>query len=148
MRRWARPAFLCLFLASCNEAPLTSIPAPLTGHEIYLAKCTACHQPDGNGIPNICPPLSTSPRLDGSSDQLVRIILLGMKGGIVREGKTYSGIMPAWRFDLGDAQIAAVVNEVHVRWKPGSPEVTEEQVRRIRDETAKQKLFPTEAELR
>ncbi|TSA36828.1 MAG: cytochrome c [Verrucomicrobiaceae bacterium] len=148
MSRWARAAYFCLLLSACTEEPLTSIPAPLTGRDIYLAKCAACHQPDGNGIPNICPPLSTSPRLDGTSDEIIRIILLGMKGSIVREGKTYSGIMPAWRFDLGDVQIAAVVNDVYSRWKPGSPEVTEEQVRRIRDETAKKKLFPTEAELR
>lgn len=141
-------AFLCLFLASCNEGPPTSIPAPLTGREIYLAKCTACHQADGNGIPNICPPLSTSPRLDGTADEIIRIILLGMKGCIVRGGTTYSGIMPSWRFDLGDMQIAAVVNDVHSRWRPGSPEVTEEQVRRIREETSKKKLFPTESELR
>lgn len=148
MSRWVRMAFFCLLLSACNEEPLTLSTAPLTGREIYLAKCTACHQPDGAGIPGICPPLSTTPRLEGASDEIIRIILLGMKGSIVRDGRTYSGIMPAWRFDLGDAQIAAVLNDVYSRWKPGSPEVTEEQVRRIRDETSKQKLFPTEAELR
>lgn len=139
--------FCCLLLAACTEEPKPLQLAPLNGREIYLAKCAACHQSDGNGIPGICPPLSTSPRLDGKAEDVVRIVLLGMKGNIIRGGRSYSGIMPAWKFDLGDAQIALVVNDVYARWKPGSTGVTEKQVRRIREETTRHKLFPTEEDL-
>ena len=71
--------------------------APLTGRQIYMARCIACHQADGAGIPAICPPLANSPRLTGPPEDLIRILLLGMKGGIVRGGVTYRGIMPAWK---------------------------------------------------
>ena len=53
----------------------------------------------------------------------------------------------AQKFDLSDGQIADVVNDLNARWNPGAPTVAEETVRRIRDETASQKLFPTAKEL-
>jgi mono/diheme cytochrome c family protein len=102
---------------------------------------------DGSGIPQICPPLSTSPRLAGPPEDLIRILLLGMKGPIVRNGTTFNGIMPSWRFDLNDEQIAAVINDLYAQWNPGARPVTSEAVRLIREKTAGQKLFPTAEEL-
>ncbi len=148
MRRLA--AFsIPLALSACQPvaAPPSPELSPLSGRQIYMARCIACHQPDGSGIPSLCPPLANSPRLTGPPEDLIRILLRGMKGNLVRNGKTYNGIMPAWRFDLTDSQIAAVINDLYVRWNPRSPEVTEEMVRRLREETAKQKLFPTAKDL-
>ena len=122
--------------------------APLSGRQLYMARCVACHQADGGGIPAICPPLADSPRLSGPPEDLIHVLLLGMKGRISRDGVTYRGIMPAWKFDLSDGQIADVINDLHARWNVAAPMVTEEMVRRTRDETAAQKLFPTEKELR
>jgi mono/diheme cytochrome c family protein len=132
---------------SCKPVAEPAIElAPLSGRQIYMARCIACHLADGGGIPAICPPLANSPRLKGSPEDLIRILLLGMKGAIVRNGKTYNGIMPSWRFDLTDGQIAAVINDLYARWSPGAPPVTEETVRRIRGETTTHKLFPTAKE--
>ena len=122
--------------------------APLSGRQIYMARCIACHQADGSGIPSICPPLANSPRLTGPPEDLIRILLLGMKGGITREGRTYRGIMPSWKFDLSDGQIADVINDLYARWNAAAPTVTAEMVRRIRDETSAQTLFPSEKDLR
>ncbi|MEI8311101.1 MAG: cytochrome c [Verrucomicrobiota bacterium] len=121
-------------------------PGPPTARQLYMARCIACHQVDGSGIPAICPPLPTSPKLTSPPEDLIRILLLGMKGRIVRDGKTFCGIMPAWKFDLNDGQIAEAINDLYARWNPGAPQVTEEMVRRIREETASQKLFPTPKE--
>lgn len=107
-----------------------------------MAKCTACHEPDGRGIPGLCPPLAGSPFLLGPPEDLIRLLLLGMKGQVVRDGKTFSGIMPAWRFDLNDAQIASVINDLYVRWHPAALPVTESQVREIRQATEGHPLFP------
>jgi len=145
MQRW----FLILLLPLSCKPVADPAPAPLllTGREIYVARCVACHQADGSGIPAICPPLIDSPLLSGSPDTLIRILLLGMKGEILRNGIRFNGIMPSWRFDLTDLQIAAVINDVNERWHPGGPAVTEDMVRRIREETASKKLFPTAREL-
>ena len=122
-------------------------PGPLSGRQIFLARCVACHQADGSGLPAICPPLPNSRRLTGPPGDVIRILLLGMKGKVVRNDGAYNGIMPSWKFDLSDGQIADVVNDLSARWNPGAPTVAEETVRRIRDETASQKLFPTAKEL-
>ncbi len=145
MRRWL---LILLLPLSCKPvAEPVPAPMPLSGREIYMARCIACHQADGSGIPGICPPLENSPLLDGSPDNLIRILLLGMKGEILRNGTRFNGIMPSWRFDLTDIQIAAVINDLNTRWHPGGTAVTEEMVRRIREETAAKKLFPTAEEL-
>jgi len=139
-----RLLLLALLPLSCKPAPEPAAsPAPLSGRGIFMARCIACHQPDGSGLAGICPPLENSPALSGPPENLIRILLLGMKGGIVRHGSAYSGIMPAWRFDLNDGQIADVINDLCLRWNPGAPAITGEMIRRIRDETASQKLFPT-----
>lgn len=146
MRRWL---LILLLPLSCKPvAEPASAPLPLTGREIYTARCIACHQADGSGIPGICPPLENSPLLGGPPENLIRVLLLGMKGEILRNGTRFNGIMPSWRFDLTDLQIAAVINDLHARWHPGGPAVTEEMVRRIREETTAKNLFPTAKELR
>ena len=118
-------------------------PGPPTARQIYMARCVSCHQVDGSGVPAICPPLPNSPKLTGPPEDLIRILLLGMKGRVVRDGNAFNGIMPAWKFDLNDGQISGVINDLYARWNPGAPAVTEESVRRIREETAAHQLFPT-----
>jgi len=140
LARWALLAVAAAPSCSPPDEPLEL--APLTGRQIFMAKCTACHEPDGRGIPGLCPPLSGSPFLQGPPEDLIRLLLLGMKGKVVRDGKTFSGIMPAWRFDLNDAQIASVINDLYVRWHPAAPPVTESQVREIRQATEGHPLFP------
>lgn len=149
MRRAALLVIL-LALSSFSCKPVSGPPlelAPLSGRQIFMTRCIACHQPDGSGIPGICPPLATSPRLKGNPEHLIRLLLLGMKGPITRDGRSYNSIMPAWKYDLTDLQIAEVINDLNMRWNPGGPGITEEMVRLIRAETAGQKLFPTEKDL-
>lgn len=130
---------------SCKPVAEPEIdPGPPTARQLFMARCVSCHQVDGGGIPAICPPLPNSPKLSGPPEDLIRILLLGMKGRVVRDGNTFSGIMPAWKFDLNDIQIAETINDLYLRWNPGAPPVAEETVRRIRAETASQKLFPAE----
>ena len=62
------------------------------------------------------------------------------------DGVKYNGLMPSWKFDLTDEQIAAVINDLHLRWHPGAPPVTEEMVRQIREQTAGENLLPTAQE--
>ena len=126
----------------------TADSKPLTGRQIFLAKCAVCHQADGSGLPGIYPSLSSSPRLAGPPEKLVRIMLLGLKGPQIRNGTTFNGIMPSWRFDLTDSQIADVLNDAIVRWSPGTPAaITLDLVSEIRNQTAADKLFPSPDEV-
>lgn len=120
-------------LAACGPAPQAEVDTtPLNGREIYTARCVSCHQADGSGIPGHCPPMMGSQILAGSSDDLLRLILLGKKGPVTRDGVTYNGVMPAWRYDLTDFQIADVVNELYARWQPEKAAISPELVQGIR----------------
>ena len=132
-------------LCGCTPPPAESVAdtKPLSGRQIFLAKCSVCHQADGSGIPGLYPPLSMSPRLPGPPEKLIRIMLLGLKGTQVRNGTTYNGMMPSWRFDLTDSQIADVLNDVITRWSPDTKAVTPDLVTAVRTQTTLEKLFPS-----
>ena len=61
------------------------------GLEVYSREshCATCHQPHGQGMPNLYPPLDGSLWATGSEDRLIRIVLDGMHGTIEVKGKTY-----------------------------------------------------------
>ena len=136
---------LCaLTLSACGPTPNSTVDTtPLTGRDIYLTRCTACHQVDGGGIPGNCPPFQGSPRLAWSSEELIRVLLLGQRGPLERDGKIYKGIMPSWRADLTDEQTAEVLNYILTTWSPQSRKVSAEEVAKVRAETANSKLLPS-----
>ena len=143
------PAVCAAILAGCT--PPSREPAadskPLTGRQIFQARCVVCHQADGNGLPDLYPPLTSSPRLAGPPEKVARIMLLGLKGPQTRNGKTFNGMMPSWRFDLTDSQIADVLNDVIGRWSPGTPAIPADLIATIRSQTATEKLFPSPEEV-
>lgn len=91
--------------------------AKADGAAVYR-KCAGCHKSTGAGTPGYFPPLA------GSAPQLVnaertfpiRVLLFGLKGKILVEGKTYDGTMPAYGDRLDDDEIAAVLNYILSRW--------------------------------
>ena len=144
------PAVCAAILGGCSPPPAKSTEGskPLTGREIFLAKCIVCHQADGSGVPGLYPPLDSSPRLSGPPEKLVRIMLLGLKGPQTRNGTTFNGMMPSWRFDLTDSQIADVLNDVVARWSSGAPAaIPLDLVSGLRSRTTSDKLFPSPEEV-
>jgi mono/diheme cytochrome c family protein len=136
---------LCaLALSACGPTADSIVDTtPLTGRDIYLTRCTACHQVDGSGIPGNCPPFQGSPRLAGPSEELIRLMLLGQRGPLERDGKIYKGIMPSWRADLSDEQTAEVLNYILTTWSPQTRKVSAEEVAKVRADTANFKLLPS-----
>ena len=53
----------------------------------------------------------------GSPEVLARILLNGLQGPVTVAGGTYNGAMPAWRDQLKDDEIAAVLTYVR-QWAP------------------------------
>ncbi|HEX6209861.1 MAG TPA: c-type cytochrome, partial [Methylomirabilota bacterium] len=50
------------------------------GEAIYQRTCAACHRPDGQGIPNVAPPLAGSAWVLGRAGLAARILLNGKEG--------------------------------------------------------------------
>jgi mono/diheme cytochrome c family protein len=109
--------------------------APPDGEAIYMARCAACHMPNGEGN-SLFPPLAESEYVYEDSGRLIRIILHGLKGEIKVHDKVYNGEMPPWGSLLSDEEVAAVASFVRASWGNFASEVTSEQVTRVRQATA------------
>ncbi len=78
-----------------------SEPAP---ESLFVANCSACHQRNGQGIPQAFPALAGDALVQGDPQGVVTLLLNG-RGG-----------MPAFKAQLDDAQIAAVATYVRSAW--------------------------------
>lgn len=84
------------------------------GRRIFSQTCQACHQADGRGIPGSFPPLAGSDFLNADLRRAVGIVLNGLQGPVVVNGRTYNAVMPALR--LTDDNVADVLTYVYSQW--------------------------------
>jgi mono/diheme cytochrome c family protein len=94
---------------------LAGAAAEVDGKQIYGSKCVACHQPTGQGVAAVFPPLATSEWVLGDEKVLINIVLHGINGHIEVKGKQYKGAMPAWK-DMSDVELAAVMSYIRSAW--------------------------------
>ncbi len=85
------------------------------GKEVYTSYCVNCHMADGNGQPDVFPPLAKADYIKQPAKILIGIILKGQTGEITVNKKTYNGVMPAQDY-LTDDQIADVLNYSRNSW--------------------------------
>lgn len=104
-------------------APAASSGAAVDGGQIFAAKCVACHQATGLGMPGVFPPLAGSEWVLGNDKVLVQIPLHGITGSVHVKGAAYSGAMPVFN-TLSDAEIAAVLTYVRSQWGNAAPPVS------------------------
>ncbi|MEW4561076.1 c-type cytochrome [Bremerella sp. JC770] len=122
-----------------NSIPVTADPKVMAmGKEIFLREshCATCHQPHGQGMPNLYPPIDGSLWTTGSEDRLISMVLDGMHGTIEVKGKTYSSPplppMTGFRQLLNDEEVAAVLTYVRNSWSNRAKPVSASQVAKIR----------------
>ena len=109
-----------------------------SGRVLYNTYCTACHQGDGKGDNNRFPPLVDSEWVTGTEDKLVNIVLNGMQGDIVVNGRTYNGLMPG-HGHLDDHAIASILTYVRKRFGNESSPVSALKVEEIRKQSTDKK---------
>lgn len=101
------------------------------GKGIYSGVCLACHMDNGQGIPNVFPPLAKSDYLMEDTDRAITNLIKGLSGEIEVNGKKYNQVMPASGLD--DQDIADVLNYVMNSWGNKSETVlTKEKVAKVR----------------
>lgn len=109
------------------------------GAKVYATVCAACHQANGQGVPNMFPPVAGSEWVTGEPERLVKIILHGITGEIEVAGEVYSGMMPPWGGTLKDADVAAVSTYMRSAWGHKASAVTAAEVAKIRAANADRK---------
>jgi len=118
------------------------------GKAQYMAICVACHQPTGLGLFPVFPPLVNSEYVKGSPERMAAIVLNGVMGPIIVDGKPYNNMMPAQGAVLTDTKISQVVSYVRSAFGEGASPVTVEQVAEARKKYGSRPTGWTEAELK
>jgi mono/diheme cytochrome c family protein len=122
-------------LKETNKEATAATSAPLDGAAIFQARCMACHQGSGAGIPGVFPPLAGSSWLLTKPEIAVQIVLHGVQGPLTVNGIRYNGIMPVFKDILSDAEIAAVLSYARSSWGNGGALISSEQVAAERQAT-------------
>lgn len=98
------------------------------GKAIFSAKCASCHQASGQGAGPFPPLAGNSDVTAADTSAIIATVLNGKTGPITVNGKQYSGAMPAWKGQLSNAEIAAVLTYIRSAWTNKAPAISEEQV--------------------
>jgi mono/diheme cytochrome c family protein/glucose/arabinose dehydrogenase len=116
--------------------PLTAGEQKLfeTGKQVYNTLCTACHQPNGQGMDGLAPTLVDSDWVLGDTNILPRILMHGLTGPIKVNGQSWALEMPPLGAALSDEQIAGVLTYIRREWEHTASPLTLEQVQKIRQE--------------
>ena len=117
------------------------------GKQVYDNICALCHNPDGAGKPGQAPPLVGSEWVLGSPNRMIRIPLVGLSGSLQVKGQEFNLAMPAMGAALSDGDLAAVLTYMRKSWGNNAPEITADQVKKIRAEVGNRTQPWTAAEL-
>jgi len=104
---------LCLLPASAEE---------VNGKALFLKNCSACHQVDGQGIPDAFPALAGNAFVQGNANDVAALLLTGRSG------------MPNFSKRLNDQDIAAIVSYVRNAWGNKAQDIAPERVVALRAE--------------
>ena len=106
--------------------------ASAEGALLYLDNCAACHRPDGRGYERVFPALAGNPVVEaGSPESVVSIILRGST--TPRTPQTPAEFtMPGFAWRLSDLEVMQVANFVRSNWGNRGPQVTLDEVARLR----------------
>ena len=103
-----------------------------------------CHQPAGEGVEKIYPPLAGSEWIEDEA-RLVKLVLHGLTGDLTVKGERYfeatTPPMPGFAGLLDDREVAALVTYVRNAFGSPAPVTTPETVKSWRERTAGQETF-------
>lgn len=102
------------------------------GKKIYMQTCFACHQAEGQGIPNAFPPLAKSDYLNADVNRAISIILKGKTGEITVNGAKYNSVMTGQ--SLSNSEISDVLTYVYNSWGNNKTNVSKNQVDQVKNQ--------------
>ena len=88
------------------------------GEALFAGTCSTCHQPNGEGLAGVFPPLVKADFIAKQPKRIVDIVLHGLTGPVSVNGKDYNSVMPPMA-QLTDDEIANIGTYVLNSW--GNP---------------------------
>jgi mono/diheme cytochrome c family protein len=107
---------------SSSSSPLSAHdPAMVAGGAIYHDRCSGCHAQDGKGVPFLIPDLAlASSVVAREPTSMLRVVIHGAQS-VATASEPTAPAMPAFGWQLTDAQIAAVTTYVRNSWGHAAP---------------------------
>ncbi|MGJ8695829.1 MAG: DUF7133 domain-containing protein [Verrucomicrobiaceae bacterium] len=117
-------------------------PAVMEAGKAQYVMCMACHGQNGEGAPNLGPPLANSEWVTGPVENLVRIQFRGLSGPITVNGQDYTFPAPMVAMGAGqsDENVASVLTYIRNSFGNSASAVTPEMVTPHRGEIGKPAL--------
>ncbi|MDD7888032.1 copper-containing nitrite reductase [Flavivirga sp. 57AJ16] len=115
-----------------SEIPAKSFEEQMKfGKQAYMQTCFACHQAEGQGVPNAFPPLAKSDYLNADVNRAIDIVLHGKSGEITVNGQKYNSVMTKQM--LSPDEIANVLTYVYNSWGNSKQVITKDMVEKVKN---------------
>ena len=121
--------------AKAKSGALTREDQIAAGKSLFAGTCSACHQMEGQGLPNTFPPLAGSDFLMADKNRSIDIVINGLSGKVVVKGSEYNGVMPP-HSHMTDDDIANILTYVRNSWGNAGEAVSTAEVTARRKATA------------
>jgi nitrite reductase (NO-forming) len=125
-------------LAVVSEARAAEASGTLTkeqqikaGESRFTGTCSVCHQANGEGLPNVFPPLARSDFLMADKQRAIGIVLNGLTGKVTVNGNAFNSVMPPMS-QLTDDELANILTFVRNSWGNSGDAVSADEVKQTR----------------
>ena len=112
---------------------LTKAEQIAAGKQLFTGTCSVCHQANGEGLPNVFPPLAKSDFLAADPKRAMTIVTHGLTGKITVNGHEYDSVMPPMA-QLTDDEVANILTYVLNSWGNPGGQISKEEVAKARAE--------------
>ena len=111
--------YLTYIFCLVSLLPSYGLGQEISGEKLFMENCAECHQPSGQGIPNVYPALAGNRLVKGSAVDVALVLLVGR------------GEMPSFAVMIPNSEIAAIINYVRNAWGNEGTLITEETIAKL-----------------
>lgn len=122
--------------AAAKTGGLTKDMQRAAGKTLFAGTCSTCHQGNGEGVPGVFPPLAKSDYLAADVNRAIGVVLNGLNGKVMVNGKEFNSMMPPMS-QLNDDEVANIMTFILNEWGNAGGQVTAEQVKAVRNSTTR-----------
>ncbi|MFT3756081.1 MAG: copper-containing nitrite reductase [Pseudoxanthomonas sp.] len=117
--------------AAAASGKITREERIAAGKILFAGTCSTCHQPNGEGLAGVFPPLAKSDYIAADPKRISQIMLHGLQGKVTVNGKDYESLMPPMA-QLTDDEVANIGTYVLNSWGNPGGEVSREDAAKAR----------------
>jgi nitrite reductase (NO-forming) len=121
-------------VAASAAGTLTKQQQMQAGEVLFKGTCSVCHQDNGQGLPNVFPPLAGSDFLLADKKRAIAVVLNGLSGPVTVNGARYDSVMPPMS-QLNDDEIANILTYALNSWGNSDGVVSASDVVEVRAST-------------